>query len=512
MYSPAPTPGGLRRTPKSRGSSGATTPNAFPFPGSPLHPHSHGTLDDDTFFTLSERGTPVTLTRRRSGSTANQSGNSPLVRRPKSRSAVRPSLLGAIEFRDVVNSLRADSSARTLAVFGGQGDDRHTHASLIGSESNNASRSAHRQRHQRSSSHSGALEHGASTPVSPEETGPHHPKSLHESAGRRTSNAFGGPHASGPWDEDDEDDDGDDEESERMTGSAGALIDLSEGVDDPWRGASREALSISIPPFAGGSSGPPSRTLSDRGVFAAERGTLRRVPSILLTTDAGEEEMVLASPALPSPSRYAVRHRRGYHIARAVFLALFPSLQDFGEKSWVGKGSAILCVPAILVLNLTLPVVDSEQDDCDSIEEKECDEEEYRDFGDALGIHQSEPRRPVIDDGRQARANRNAVSQEFHSHVLPHREITQSPWDSPAVDLFGVDQRLTEEAMGNHESTLEGSRMIKPDLASPPPTPADQSVNADELTRWLTVVQCTLAPPFCVTALFGSSAILAGRC
>jgi sodium/potassium/calcium exchanger 6 len=37
---------------------------------------------------------------------------------------------------------------------------------------------------------------------------------------------------------------------------------------------------------------------------------------------------------------------------------LFPTLRDFGEKSWVGRAIGVFSVPAVLVLTLTLPVVE----------------------------------------------------------------------------------------------------------------------------------------------------------
>ena len=46
--------------------------------------------------------------------------------------------------------------------------------------------------------------------------------------------------------------------------------------------------------------------------------------------------------------------------ASPTLKALFPSLRHFHEKSWLGIAVSIITAPAILVLNLTLPVVDDE--------------------------------------------------------------------------------------------------------------------------------------------------------
>ena len=501
------TPSELRHSNKSRASSGATTPNGYPFPDLPFpgliptHPHSHGPLDDETFFDLSERGIPVTLTRRRSGSATTHA--SPLVRRPNLKSAVRPSLLGAIEFRDVVNSLRADSSARTLAVFGsGTGDDRHMHASAVGSESGTSSSLHH---HKRSSSHTGAVALH-SHPTSPSIEGRPRGKSVYEAGLYGWASSEGG-----PWN----DEEGDEEEVLRDQTGQGQLIDLSRGVEDPWRGAAREPLQVRIPSLHSRNS---SQTLSPmhRSKSEPARPPIRRVPSILLTTDAGEEETVLAAPSSPNPSARSLANRQRFKIMKAVFLALFPSLQDFSEKSYLGRATAILCVPAILLLNLTLPVVDDAQDDCDSIEEKErhCEEEEgsYRDEYETpnsrgLLIDHTVPQ--SVQDDREARTTRKAIAHEFHSNVIPHPafgDLTQEA----AVDLHGVDQSLLSQAergqttLMTEEEEQEQSKRTALNLNGYLLT-ADVPVEADRLIRWLTAVQCTLAPIFCSTALFSQS-------
>ncbi|KAK4696781.1 hypothetical protein P7C70_g8318, partial [Phenoliferia sp. Uapishka_3] len=476
-----------------------------------LHPHFHQSLDEDTLAALTERGTPVTLTRRRSGSVTN---HSPTSRRPKTRSAVRPSLLGAIEFRDVVNSLRADSSARTLAVFGG--GEGHGHASHTGADLSPSRRMS------RSNSYSEAptrptLEAAAMEPL-------HHSVDhiglirAREGDPNWTAEMGGlGPAFDGGVCEADHGHWGESEDEEGG-GAEGPLIDLSAGVENPWQASwGRRSLKVDIPVYSSSATSPRTIRRKQSSASIASVG-MKPVPSIRLTTATGDVSELAGSP---KPSFFSLHHRRSYQICRAVFLALFPSLQDFSEKSWVGKATAVLCVPAILMLNLTLPVVDIEDEDCASVESRESDgmrtpvlglfpegEGETRegtliDLEEGTTIlhqdhqhHQHQPpqrTRRLSDADLQSRADRKAVTTQFHSAVVPHPEPdTPSPWATPAE--------------------LNAFKFPSPSI---PPTPApgyvedlgkgevDLNVNESVLTRWLTAVQCTLGPVFCVTALFG---------
>lgn len=74
------------------------------------------------------------------------------------------------------------------------------------------------------------------------------------------------------------------------------------------------------------------------------------IPQIALTTPSGQA----AVPAeTPLESRFRIRHH-----TRQVLWTLFPSLRSFRHKSVVGMFMAVVSVPAILALTLTLPVVD----------------------------------------------------------------------------------------------------------------------------------------------------------
>lgn len=471
----------------------------------------HHSLDQDTLVSLAERGTTVTITRTRSGSVTN---HSPTNRRPKTRSTVRPSLLGAIEFRDVVNSLRADSSARTLAVFGGRDDHGHGHASVVGAEGfydPGALGAKAQTRPGRSASHSGAQRPVLTSADSL-------PQKLTGSRSASWTAEMGGapPMADGGTCEEDHGHWGEseDEDADRE----GPLIDLSAGVDNPWKatwGGRQQSLKVDIPVYSSSAATSP-RTLRRKQSSASVTSVVGKpVPSIRLTTATGDESELSSQP---KPGFFSIRHRRGYLIARAVFLALFPSLQDFRAKSVVGKATAILCVPAILVLNLTLPVVDIEEDDCLSIEDKErdegfgiyqgdADEDEDRPLGPTEGLlidtndsgHYGHRRgRSDSDVSYDSREARDAVTHEFHSHVVPRPEVdAPSPWATP-LDL----NRGNSFSIARTESDPDFVPSTPASTAGGLP-PVDQNVHTSVLTRWLTAVQCTLGPVFCITALFG---------
>lgn len=513
----------------SRESSGSSLPTL-----SQRTPHLHlsQSWDQDGFFGPSDGGASVTLIRPRSNSVAPQS---PTSRRPATRSAVRPSLLGAIEFRDVVNSLSADSTARSLSVFSGE-DHAHAHvhsSSTLPSPALRRSRattlsSVETERakpgHARKTSWAGATDMGAGAWSPTEGRGP----------------------ASGTWGNDDSD-----SEDEGAEG-AGAVVDLSAGVENPWQsgpGGRSPPLRVNIPSFQ--SSATTARTARARSIAApspnptAARSResspppprLRRMPSILLTTDQGEQQTVL--PAATLPPKPAPWHKRpGVQIARAVFLALFPSLDGFGQKSWLGRATAVLCVPAILLLNLTLPVVDEDEDECESVEEKEegsgvrgtyrNDSSVLTAEGPVEGLlidvddqseastprphhhhHYSHQREDKSDMNFHAREAREAVAHKFHSRVQPqHSPELDNPsarWaepTSPSTERAHMD-RFNMASSDAAANVVPGTREPS-EATSASPTGegfVGEAVSSEVLTRWLTVVQCTLGPVFCVTAL-----------
>ncbi|SGY47679.1 BQ5605_C001g00558 [Microbotryum silenes-dioicae] len=573
------TPDSTRRSTPSLTPQGTPFSGLQPFPSlssptphSAPHPHRHQVLDDDALIAAIERGVPVTLTRQRSNThtsiaspdlgTASTSGFSPghtrrpsLARRPMTRSTVRPSLLGAIEFRDVVNSLRADSSARTLAVFGGAGDEVHSHASFVGAESEFLARTR-----LRSASHSGAIRLGDDVPERQLSARP----GLQDRRGTWTNarsrsesgEATGSEGPSAHW-SDVEDGNEEDEEAE-------PIIDLSAGIENPWQGATSPGLgrrgssgSLRMDPSGALRINVPSTSATSRMKSMPQSGSrhnsggsieadddsnsnkrVRKVPSILLTSVNGSMALVQPAAEVAAPKRWAtiIAEKRSFRIAYAVALALFPSLQNFGEKSIIGKATAILCVPAILLLNLTLPVVDSDTEDCVSIEEKEARKPRHDgDFVTTPMLYTDSDNRFFFNDAEevdgengfdslQSRHAREAVARKLHERVLPNLDDTNSAmWNATsaattpaAIDFNAVDRGFNSFTMGGNEvPSIQLTPNVDPlttappgnEATTPPSTPllSKKPINNDDLSRWLTAIQCTLGPVFIVCAIMTDS-------
>lgn len=549
------------------------------------------------------------------------------TRRPANvhRASVRPSLLGAIEFRDVVNSLRADSGARTLAVFGHAGGRRHTHAVYVGAEPNAQQRRAaaaqaqaqlerHRQHHhhhrarsgtdadlrttsseahsarpRRSKSHTGihlrrerdrqALVDEGSLSDTPAQQAPHRAPSPVESllssteglhhpgliSARRAISTLTGTGVRYPSSTTHSDDEGD-----LAAEGGGPLIDLSAGVENPWQQvvSARSGREVPAP--------QPHEVHDDHHLDSPVPQWQRHqpkssVPSIMLTDEQGDTTTAAAPPPPATPpaaaaaapaqrKRWSILPRvRAVYVAHAVVWALFPSLQGFRDKSLLGKTSAIFCVPALLLLNLTLPVVEDVADEeaCLEIEEHEAqDDDAYHDDeagaasgDDSCSLCSSEEEeggedgaRKSSNKGRRTRrrarldehetaAARHAIAQALHKQAVPPPPLPEadySPWreegHEPAapLDLDGVDRELREaqeqqERRGGplaQEPTMPtqdgelslggGRRTGGKGLTTPPSTPFDAPVTDDTLLRALNATQCTLAPVFCAIAITGA--------
>ncbi|CEQ41917.1 SPOSA6832_03684, partial [Sporobolomyces salmonicolor] len=443
-------------------------PSSYPSHASPHPGHGHGRSRSSSLVTGRPPPTPLGLTRRRSRS-------------------VRPSLLGAIEFRDVVNSLSSDrgSAANVLAVFGGA-HQHHPHSQHVLEETEGE---VHRDGEWQT-----WVEEGRGLGLGLGEGGmvggrrralsqpPAVPGGLRLEGGEETladevllaadARRRGAGAAVG-----------------EPTPPGEGLVDLSEGVENPWKEA-RSSFSSRPTPLSG-----------DHGEEGTSEQTVRRVPSILLTTANGSD---VAVPPPDSP----------------------PADPSLLPPSIVGKATAILCVPALLMLNLTLPVAEEVSDD-DASEwaaaEKVGRSPSGRiELGSDDGEHSEDGASQVSAEDPSSRVGRilhsPAVAHHPHSHHLqnvsehPADDITAapSPWathpsttplhsplqDRP-VDYFKVANE-SEGSVNRVISSEEGS----PDLGEEEEEEMEEIVAAEKVTRWLTATQCLLGPLFCVCCLF----------
>lgn len=116
-----------------------------------------------------------------------------------------------------------------------------------------------------------------------------------------------------------------------------------------------------------------------------------------------------------------------------LYVTFFPTLQDFTDKTFLEKVFALVAVPSVFFLTLTLPVVEG-------------------------------PERPSADDGKPGGGQHNALPPESPSSFLT--------------------------------TTTIATPMVTP--SDPPPPPKDWN-------RWLVAIQCITAPLFIVLVLFADS-------
>ncbi|GAA5901152.1 hypothetical protein JCM8208_002290 [Rhodotorula glutinis] len=518
---------------RSRPTSGASTPRS-------THSLSNGaaspTYSSNTIVyhpsAVSPPASP-SLARSRAQSVASLTSSRPpptplLGARRRSRS-VRPSLLGAIEFRDVVNSLSSDrsSAANVLAVFGGAHQHHaHSHDALEEVEHEHEYARAEstsrlemglgfgggregqgRRRALSQPGRPGALTLGEGDDVLAEGV-------LREAEDRRRGRVPLGSRQSS-WTGSARSD-GSDAGSVRVRRAPNGLIDLSDGVDDPWKGAH-------------------SPMVDNDG------RAIKRVPSILLTTDSGSDT-ILADPPSPSPASIASRHPpRKHHVLHAVRCALFPSLQSFRSKSIVGKCTALLCVPALLVLNLTLPVVEEPSDDSTA----SWHEEKYvATPGSGVQVESRHVDAPSSDEEDDDHLDadvdeRNAydrIGHALHSpavanppghsdspaHRLQHVRAAAAEAESPhgawaevatpplgaverpasPMDYFRVVNSSEASQVGRVGSEQDEGRDLVLGDGGDEASEEERDWRAQEaVTRCLTALQCALGPVFCVSAL-----------
>ncbi|GAA5821443.1 hypothetical protein JCM11251_004626 [Rhodosporidiobolus azoricus] len=458
-------------------------------------------------------------------------GPSPLIHSRRRSRSVRPSLLGAIEFRDVVNSLSSErgSAANVLAVFGGA-HQHHAHSHLLEEAEYETEAGLEREEagvglglggRRRASSQPavpGALRLGGGEDALAD--GVLKKKRRIPLGDRRTTWTAG----------DESESDGETDERGRKHG----VIDLSAGVENPWQGAKS-----SFEETAGNSS-----------------PVVRRVPSIMLTTDSGSDTVLAPDPASPTtpsaatppppPRTPAYRRRRHrHHVLRALRRALFPSLQSFRSKSIVGAITALVCVPALLVLNLTLPVVEESTEDSslswngekggpgslvmdDDLEDALPVDNPLERVGQALHS-------PAIDAHRHNHPSHGHNHAISHSHHVQHvraaaaeaetpsrawEEVSTTPLDSPGrpptpeqMDYFRVVNSSEASMTGRVAPTEEGD--ATPRMQQGSSLTAEEEEDWDEqilemkamnhVTRCLTAVQCAIGPVFAVCALFTDS-------
>lgn len=560
-------------------------------------------------------GGAVGVSRRRSATVTASGRNTPTLAHPRhsahsashGRSAShhnahlqgRMSLLGALEFRDVVNSLRAESHAgKSLAAFD---MPRSSSSSTISGGSHGRHRRSRSQRRRGSSSEpdDGTIHnhaHSRPSPARPNTFHGNHKQDNLLDEGSSRKRAISGPPLSPP------------------ILNAQLVQQSSEEdfvVDDPWRGASapsnlnagmptlsvRDSAGEVIPDWNAQAtvySSDESSNAGESDVTARPphihvrsptlppSGALGQFPSkaVRLLGMSGNNTNENAVPAkaqrvlgladdngdIAQPRKGRMRLRDFFYILGALAHALFPSLHRFWNKSFLSKVTSIVSIPAILLLNLTLPVVDESMTEEDLIEEleKETIEDVYRDDNERsdgsddgsdsssnVSIKDLRQRKRDLEEGSDGNSldteeeqeererdlrQRIAIVQELHSPAairhLPHRHSYSAPgirensdpeYAAHSHHFISLDGHLSIPGQREGTAVLGGEGNGFNMVSTPSGVPTlpelesgtdlkvgdDRDFELDEadLTRYLVAIQCLCAPVFAVAALFGKPKI-----
>lgn len=173
---------------------------------------------------------------------------------------------------------------------------------------------------------------------------------------------------------------------------------------------------------------------------------------------------------------------------------LFPTVYNWGEKSWWEKILGAVALPSVFWLTITLPVVETEKDDPE----------------DSPSATPAKNR--SLDSARSKNNVTTTVSPGPKSGIIPEFSL-DSPADHPHHNLAtdgvtGMGNRATvaasaEEHRREHETGGHNNPTV---VAEPQPlrmSSGDEGDPAPELwNRWLVIIQLLLAPIFIVLSIY----------
>ncbi|WWC92150.1 uncharacterized protein L201_007104 [Kwoniella dendrophila CBS 6074] len=505
---------------RSRRSSTYSSPHLSPIP-QPLN--IDGEVDDNTLNQTPGEMTPVSrphLGRMRSHTSASYlNANHPHLHHHDSIDTPRAtfSLLGAVEFRDVVNSLRKESSSRLNSP--GRSPNEREQTDYFGPTA--TSTVGHRRSSSYGFSAAFAANNNGTLPRRTTSTRGRRRASTHSSPTDLAENSSRSVSAPGPYLK---------TQLSTSTTTAESPSDVTVSSEpNPWEDQQgnpptpQPPSTLTVP----GTSKPSRPKViipqSERRVHLSKPS----IPSIAVVDPSGRtddiqevEEASTSSPPQTPPlkfikkkeSRFAIRRK-----SKLILRVLFPSLQSFRHKSWLGMILAITSVPAILVLTLTLPVVDDgSNNDCDHAHTNEggiqlpTDENEPLNDDPELGISEEGYEDTERDDDEDEQANmmeeesnrllNPEIGEELH-HLVDHGF---SPLHSPLGRISHSSlRRLNSHLESAETDELENQseeRMTKEEEEAL--YEEMQEERGLEFNKWLTATQCILGPAFCVFVTF----------
>jgi len=383
------------------------------------------------------------------------------------------SLLGAIEFRDVVNSLKREGASRTPSPgrsphatvertdYFTAGHRRSvSHAPLRRSSANANSNPPSGPSRSRAISHVVQPGNMATFTMTPSEISPTKRMKLNRA---RTAPGLERNPSQGAREE----------EVEELLSPVAS--DSSSG-QNPWKDQHGNPpslkkpvlpkLSIPEPKFKKGHGGTPSISIMDPSGHVEE-------PIFSPPNEPNETSTPFVKHA-PVETRFRFRHR-----IRMILNVLFPSLQSFRHKSIFGMILSVFSVPAILVLTLTLPVVD----------------DGVREGGIALPESSEEPLATDLEPGQ-------LVEEEYGDGLLRpdigeglHHLVDGgfSPLHSPLGRIHLSSRRTPDEYEEEEEDDGERGQELMEAL---------EREESFGFNKSLTAAQCIFGPTFCAYIIF----------
>ncbi|KAI1767554.1 Sodium/calcium exchanger protein-domain-containing protein, partial [Hypoxylon sp. FL1150] len=409
--------------------------------------------------------------------------NSMRVNRPRGRRSttttitpIRPSLVGALEFRSVLSSLQEEGHVRLRPLHGrsnstdlmraGRGVFRTSHSVEVIPKDGKGPSVMFRDR----ALSSGAIPHTVDADLTPQESP--------ESRGRnRSPNTIGGKLAPPPTDQ-------------------FAGLHAGNSVDEDTSRPQLHRLRIPSPHGSDRSSPTlsPFPAFTESPLMMTENSSLQP-PQLILPPPAeqqGSRFSLLVDHTNPKPLRWWPY--RLLPPPQDILNTLFPTLQGWRSKSIWDKFVSVISIPSIFLLVITLPVVETEATD-DESEESVIEEPPSGPLGSTPAPVSTEPAaslEPETEWQRYRRRTKSGTSSRSHSPSL----ITIDP----PTDIQGSGQ---VQAMPSFNAS--NLHVSKPTSEIGP----DSSIMGDEdngWNRWLLILQIFTGPLFCVAIVVANMA------
>jgi len=296
-------------------------------------------------------------------------------------------------------------------------------------------------------------------------------------------------------------------------------------------------------PAANAMSQFPSKALKVLGFGASSQNNDNMVPPKAQRLLGIQDGSPTSSPQPPGNYKHSWKY--AYAMLCAVIYAIFPTLHNFRKKSILNMITSIITIPAILLLNITLPVVDESDaeeelleelekerlasdagddgNDDDGHDEEQTEEEEINRYVDEeMEEEDREERENVIKRSiliAQELRSPVATHQQHHGHTHSHHfssfmapDPSSDTLAPPTATFTNYSRPATPDSvvLNNFETPNATATSHIPSLPSLEDGQTlklgnDYIVEAEDLTTCLTAIQCLLAPIFAVLALLGPS-------